>query len=55
MTASTVWINGARLGEYKGGYTPFFFDLTPHINFGGENAPPLPPFRASFRRFTVRG
>src|SRR5215472_6288767 len=21
MTASTVWINGQRLGEYKGGYT----------------------------------
>ena len=37
MTASTVWINGARLGEYKGGYTPFSFDLTPHINFSGEN------------------
>ncbi|HKV62208.1 MAG TPA: glycoside hydrolase family 2 TIM barrel-domain containing protein [Candidatus Acidoferrum sp.] len=37
MTASTVWINGARLGEYKGGYTPFTFDLTPHIKFDGEN------------------
>jgi hypothetical protein len=37
MTASTVWINGTRLGEYKGGYTPFFFELTPHIEFDGEN------------------
>ena len=37
MTASTVWINGTRLGEYKGGYTPFFFELTPHIDFEGEN------------------
>ena len=37
MTASTVWINGVRLGEYKGGYTPFSFDLTPHIDFDGEN------------------
>src|ERR1700744_5866096 len=37
MTASTVWINGKRLGEYKGGYTPFSFDLTPHINFDGDN------------------
>jgi beta-galactosidase len=37
MTASTVWINGARLGEYKGGYTPFSFELTPHIDFDGEN------------------
>lgn len=37
MTASTVWLNGVRLGEYKGGYTPFSFELTPHLDFEGEN------------------
>jgi len=37
MTSSTVYINGTRLGEYKGGYTPFSFDLTPHLDFGGDN------------------
>src|SRR5260370_6374423 len=37
MTASTVWINGTRVGEYRGGYTPFSFELTPHLAFGGEN------------------
>ncbi|HUL80234.1 MAG TPA: glycoside hydrolase family 2 TIM barrel-domain containing protein [Vicinamibacteria bacterium] len=37
MTASTVWINGVGLGEYRGGYTPFSFDLTPHVDFDGEN------------------
>jgi beta-galactosidase len=37
MTASTVWINGQRMGEYKGGYTPFSFELTPHLNFAGDN------------------
>src|SRR5271155_1477730 len=37
MTASTVWINGTKLGEYKGGYTPFTFELTPHIDFAGDN------------------
>ena len=37
MTASTVWINGQKLGEYKGGYTPFSFELTPHLNWDGEN------------------
>jgi beta-galactosidase len=37
MTASVVWLNGTRLGEYKGGYTPFSFDLTPHVDFDGEN------------------
>ena len=37
MTASTVWINGVSLGEYKGGYTPFSFELTPHLRHDGEN------------------
>jgi len=37
MTASTVWINGHSLGEYKGGFTPFSFELTPYLNQTGEN------------------
>ncbi len=37
MTASTVWINGTRLGEYKGGFTPFSFDLTPHLRMEADN------------------
>lgn len=37
MTASTVWINGVRLGEYKGGFTPFSFELTEHLRQGDEN------------------
>jgi len=37
MTASKVWINGAPLGEYKGGFTPFSFELTQHVDFDGEN------------------
>ena len=37
MTASAVWINGTRLGEYKGGYTPFSFELTQHVDFDGAN------------------
>jgi beta-galactosidase len=37
MTAATVWINGRRLGEYRGGYTPFSFELTPHIAWEAEN------------------
>src|SRR5579864_650777 len=54
MTASAVWINGTRLGEYKGGYTPFSFELTPHLDFDGDNVlavavdsterPDIPPF-----------
>ena len=38
MTASTVFINGTNLGEYKGGFTPFSFELTEHLKAeGGDN------------------
>ena len=37
MTASTVWINGVLLGEYKGGFTPFSFELTKSLKQSGEN------------------
>lgn len=37
MTASKVWLNGTYLGEYKGGYTPFSFELTQHVDFDAEN------------------
>lgn len=37
MTASTVWINGVPLGEYKGGFTPFSFELTPHLRPNADN------------------
>jgi len=65
MTASTVWLNGERLGEYKGGYTPFSFELTPHLNFGGENVlavaldsterPDIPPFGYEIDYLTFGG
>ena len=37
MTASTVWLNGTLLGEYRGGYTPFSFELTPHLDWDRDN------------------
>ena len=37
MTASTAWINGHPLGEYKGGFTPFSFELTDHLRPDSEN------------------
>jgi beta-galactosidase len=65
MTASTVWINGIRLGEYKGGYTPFSFELTSHIDFDAENVlvvdldsterPDIPPFGYEIDYLTFGG
>jgi beta-galactosidase len=34
---SEVWINGHFLGKRPYGYVPFFYDLTPHVEFGREN------------------
>ena len=31
MTAATVSINGHKFPEYKGGYTPFSFEITDHL------------------------
>lgn len=28
---SRVWLNGAELGGHEGGYTAYYFDLTPHL------------------------
>ena len=30
---TTAWLDGHRLGEHQGGYTPFAFDLTPHVQY----------------------
>ncbi len=37
MTASTVWLNGKKVGSYRGGYTPFSFELTRLLDPGGKN------------------
>ena len=31
---SEFWLNGKRIGEHKGGYTSFEFDVTEHAQFG---------------------
>ncbi len=65
MTASTVWINGIPLGEYKGGFTPFSFELTDHLHHDAENVlvvqvdsterPDIPPFGYEIDYMTFGG
>jgi beta-galactosidase len=65
MTASTVWINGTLLGEYKGGFTPFSFELTDHLHHDAENVlvvqvdsterPDIPPFGHEIDYMTFGG
>lgn len=37
MSYATVWLNGRFVGGWPYGYSSFQLDLTPYINFGGEN------------------
>ena len=30
---TSVWIDGKKLGDHEGGYTPFSFELTPNVTF----------------------
>ncbi len=34
---SEIWLNGHHLGAHPNGYTPFAYDLTPHLSPTGEN------------------
>jgi beta-galactosidase len=65
MTASTVWINDVPLGEYKGGFTPFSFEITQHLHQDKENVlvvqvdsterPDIPPFGYEIDYLTFGG
>ena len=34
---ATIWVNGEQLGTHPFGYTPFSFDITDYVNYGGDN------------------
>ena len=65
MTASTVYLDGVRLGEYRGGYIPFSFELTEHIRPGATHLlavevdsherPDIPPFGGDVDYLTFGG
>ena len=38
MGETTVWVNGACLGEHWSGYTSFAYDLSPLLHYGAEGS-----------------
>ena len=65
MTAAKVTINGHPFDEYRGGYTPFSWELTPHLKWGAGNVlavevdsterADIPPFGGSIDYLTFGG
>ena len=65
MTAATVTVNGHRMPEYKGGYTPFSHEVTAYLNASGDNVvavevdsterPDIPPFGGNIDYLTFGG
>lgn len=35
---TTVWLDGKKVGEHRGGYTPFSLELTPYVRIGQPQA-----------------
>lgn len=33
---TTGWLDGQKVGSFQGGYTPFEFELTPHVKWGQD-------------------
>ena len=65
MTAATVTINGQEQAEYRGGYTPFSYELTPicttapptrvAVELDSTERPDIPPFGGNIDYLTFGG
>jgi len=65
MTAATVFLNGVRLGEHRGGFVPFSFELTDGLRWSGNDVlavevdsterPDIPPFGGHLDYLTFGG
>ena len=50
-----VWVNGYYVGEHKGGYDPFSFNVTPYLNKSGQQTIRVKVYDATDQAFQPRG
>ncbi len=50
-----VWVNGTKVGEHTGGYTPFSFNITPALKRSGKQTVRVRVWDASDEGFQPRG
>jgi len=53
--ATNVWLNGEKIGSHKGGYDPFYFDITKYIKDAGEQELVVSVWDPSDKGFQPRG
>ena len=50
-----VWVNGNKVGEHTGGYTPFCFNISPYLKRSGKQTVRVRVWDASDQPFQPRG
>lgn len=52
---SELWINGNKVGEHKGGYTPFEYNITPYLRKSGKQTLTMRVYDATDNSYQPRG
>ena len=52
---SEVYVNGQLVGEHKGGYDPFYYNITPYLKKSGKQTLTVKVFDATDNSFQPRG
>ena len=50
-----VWVNGEHVGKHKGGFDPFSFNITPHLNKSGKQTLRVRVYDATDQTWQPRG
>lgn len=52
---SELWINGQKVGEHKGGFTPFEYNITPYLKKSGRQTLTMRVYDATDNSYQPRG
>jgi len=52
---ANVWINGHQIGRHRGGYSPFSFDITEHLDFSESNEIKIAVWDPTNKTKVIRG
>jgi beta-galactosidase/beta-glucuronidase len=53
--ANRIWVNDIKMGSHTGGYTPFYFNITPILNRSGSQKVVVRVWDPTDKGFQPRG